>query len=166
MEVGVCFLRTGKEGHGKASVPRSPTQSCQVSIWQFEPSPAADQLGVFFSVFIFDCSSSSLQEGFLQLPANQGLLSSCMCRLLIKVASFVAEHGCVAFSSFGSLAQLLRGMWGLPGPGMKSTSPALTGRFLTTKPQGKSPCVSYTTFPSLILFLFENGDNSFLIGVI
>ena len=30
------------------------------------------------------------------------------------------------------------GMWGLPGPGMEPTSPALADRFLTTGPPGKS----------------------------
>ena len=29
-------------------------------------------------------------------------------------------------------------MWDLPGPGLKSVSPALAGRFLTTAPPGKS----------------------------
>ena len=41
------------------------------------------------------------------------------------------------FSSCGSQAQLLRGIWDLPGPGLKPMSPALAGRFLTTVPTGK-----------------------------
>ena len=35
-------------------------------------------------------------------------------------------------------AQLLRGMWDLPGPGIEPMSPALTGGFLTAMPPGKS----------------------------
>ena len=41
-------------------------------------------------------------------------------------------------SSCGTRAQLLRGMWDLPGPGIESVSPALAGGFLTTVPPGKS----------------------------
>ena len=40
-------------------------------------------------------------------------------------------------SSCGARAQLLRGMWDLPGPGLEPVSPALAG-FLTTAPPGKS----------------------------
>ena len=35
-------------------------------------------------------------------------------------------------------AQLLHGMWDLPGPGLEPMSPALAGGFLTTVPPGKS----------------------------
>ena len=37
----------------------------------------------------------------------------------------------------GSWAQLLRGMWDLPRPGLEPVSPALVGRFSTTAPPGK-----------------------------
>ena len=40
-------------------------------------------------------------------------------------------------SSCGSQAQLLRGMWDLPGPGLEPVSPAVAGGFLTTEPPGK-----------------------------
>ena len=40
-------------------------------------------------------------------------------------------------SNCGSWAQLLRGMWDLPRPGLEPVSPALAGRFLTTAPPGK-----------------------------
>ena len=33
-------------------------------------------------------------------------------------------------------------MWDLPGPGIRPTSPALTGGFLTTRPPGK-PCILF-----------------------
>ena len=48
---------------------------------------------------------------------------------------------CVGFSSCGSRAQLLCGMWDLPGPGLEPVSPALAGRFLTTVQPGKFPRV-------------------------
>ena len=41
-------------------------------------------------------------------------------------------------SSCGARAQLLHGMWDLPGPGLKPVSPALAGGFSTTVPPGKS----------------------------
>ena len=41
------------------------------------------------------------------------------------------------FSSCGSQAKFLRGMWDLPGPGLEPVSPALAGGFLTTEPPGK-----------------------------
>ena len=40
-------------------------------------------------------------------------------------------------SSCGTRAQLLRGMWDLPGTGLEPVSPALAGGFLTTEPPGK-----------------------------
>ena len=58
---------------------------------------------------------------------------------LTVVASLVAEHRLqtLRLSSCGSRAQLLRGMWDLPRPGLKPVSPALAGRFSTTAPPGK-----------------------------
>ena len=45
----------------------------------------------------------------------------------------------VGLSGCGTWAQLLRGMWDLPRPGIKPVSPALPGGFVTTAPPGKSP---------------------------
>ena len=42
------------------------------------------------------------------------------------------------FSSCGARAQLLHGMWDLPGPGLEPMSLPLAGRCLTTAPPGKS----------------------------
>ena len=46
-------------------------------------------------------------------------------------------------SSCGAWAQLLCGMWDLPGPGIKPVSPALAGGFLTTAPPGKPPIIIF-----------------------
>ena len=46
-------------------------------------------------------------------------------------------------SSCGSRAQLLRGMWDLPRPGLEPVSPALAGRFSTTVPPGKPPVIVF-----------------------
>ena len=58
---------------------------------------------------------------------------------LTITASFVVEHGLQThrLSNCGSRAQLLRGMWDLPRPGLEPVSPALAGRFSTTAPPGK-----------------------------
>ena len=58
-----------------------------------------------FCLFIFGCAGSSLHRtGFSLVVASRGLLFAEMCRLLIVVASFIAEHGCVGFSSCDSWA--------------------------------------------------------------
>ena len=49
-------------------------------------------------------------------------------------------------SSCGPQAQLLRGMWDLPRPGLEPVSPALAGRFSTTASPGK---------PGMYLFELE-----------
>ena len=58
---------------------------------------------------------------------------------LTIAATPAAEHRLQTrrLSSCGSRAQLLRGMWCLPRPGLEPASPALAGRFLTTAPPGK-----------------------------
>ena len=58
---------------------------------------------------------------------------------LTTAASLVAEHRLQTrrLSSCGPRAQLLRGMWDLPRPGLEPVSPALAGRFSTTAPPGK-----------------------------
>ena len=59
---------------------------------------------------------------------------------LTVAASLVAEHRLQTrrLSNCGSRAQLLRGIWDLPRPGLEPVSPALAGGFLTTVPAGKS----------------------------
>ena len=59
---------------------------------------------------------------------------------LTIAASLVAEHRLQTrrLSSCGSRAQLLRGMWDLPRPGLEPVSPALAGRLSTTAPPGKT----------------------------
>ena len=75
---------------------------------------------------------------------KRGPLFIAMRGSLTVAASLVAEHRLQMrrLSSCGSRAQLLRGMWDLPRPGLKPVSPALAGRFSTTAPPGK-PQTSY-----------------------
>ena len=58
---------------------------------------------------------------------------------LTVAASLVAEHRLQMrrLSSCGSRAQMLRGMWDPPTPGLEPVSPALAGRLSTTAPPGK-----------------------------
>ena len=58
---------------------------------------------------------------------------------LTIVASLVAEHRLQMrkLSSCGSRAQLLRGTWDPPRPGLEPVSPTLAGRLSTTAPPGK-----------------------------
>ena len=70
---------------------------------------------------------------------KQGPLFIAVRRPLTIAASLVAEHRLQMrrLSSCGSRAQLLRGMWDLPRPGLKPVSPELAGRFSTTAPPRK-----------------------------
>ena len=60
---------------------------------------------------------------------------------LTIAASLVAEHRLQTrrLSNCGSRAQLLRGIWDLPRPGLEPVSPAWAGRLSTTAPPGKPP---------------------------
>ena len=71
--------------------------------------------------------------------AASGGPSSSRCAGLSIAASLVAEHGLQMrrLSSCGARAQLLRGMWDPPRPGLEPVSPALAGRLSTTAPPGK-----------------------------
>ena len=106
----------------------------------------------FFFHFTLGCSgSSSLRSGFPS-PGEGGRLSSwgskashcggvsgCGTRALElagfrSCGSWALEH---RLSSCSTQAQLLRGIWDLPGPGIKPLSPALAGGFFTTELPGK-----------------------------
>ena len=77
---------------------------------------------------------------------------------LTIMASLVVEHRLQTrrLSNCGSRAQLLRGMWDLPRPGLEPVSPALAGRFSTTAPPGKphSTIYGHSVISSLGLFIY------------
>ena len=93
-------------------------------------------LGLRFCVRAF---SSCGKRGPLFI-AVRGPLTIAARGPLTIAASLVAEH---RLSNCGSRAQLLRGMWDLPRPGLEPVSPALAGRFSTTAPPGKPPTKSF-----------------------
>ena len=45
-------------------------------------------------------------------------------------------------------------MWGLLGPGMDPVSPALTGGFFSTEPQGQPPFVYFCLYFYCFLYIF------------
>ena len=88
----------------------------------------------------------------LSLVVVRGGFSCCAARVLGAWASVVVARGLSScgsralerrLSSCGTRAQLLRGMWDLPGPGLEPVSPALAGGFLTIAPPGKSKSVTF-----------------------
>ena len=101
--------------------------------------------------------SSSLQfMGF-----SFGRFSCCGAQALAVRASVVVARGLSScssrapecrLSSYGTRAQLLRGMWDLPRPGLEPVSPALAGRLPTLCHQG-SPFSS--SFVHLFCFPFH-----------
>ena len=84
-------------------------------------------------------------QGLSLVAASGGHSSSRCAGLSLSWPLLLAEHRLQTrrLSSCGSRAQLLRGMWDLPRPGLELLSPALAGRFPTTAPPGK---------PSTIIF--------------
>ena len=89
--------------------------------------------------FIFGCAQSSLLcPGFLQLQ-QAGATPCCSGQPSHRSGSPCHQAlGHVGFSSCGTWAELLHGMWNLPGPRMEPVSPVLAGIFLSIVPQGKS----------------------------
>ena len=65
---------------------------------------------------------------------SRGCSLPSMLRTLIAMASLVAEQTLEHW--LGACGTT--GMWDLPGPGIEPVSPALAGRFLITRPPGKS----------------------------
>ena len=72
---------------------------------------------------------------------KRGPLFIAVRRPLTVTASLVVEHRLqmCRLSNRGSRAQLLRGMWDPPRPGLEPACPAPAGRLSTTAPPGKPP---------------------------
>ena len=99
---------------------------------------------IYLFIYLWLCWVFVSVRGLSLVAASGGHSSSRCVGLslpwpLITVASLVAEHRLQMrrLSSCGSRAQLLRGMWDLPRPGLEPVSSALAGRFSTTAPPGK-----------------------------
>ena len=95
----------------------------------------------FFFFFFWLCWVFVSVRGLSPVGGKRGPLFIAVRGPLTVAASPVAEHSLQMrrLSSCGARAQLLRGMWDLPRPGLEPVSPALAGRFSTTAPPGKPP---------------------------
>ena len=95
----------------------------------------------FLIIYLFILAVLGLRfcERAFSSCGQRGPLFIAVCGPLTIAASLVAEHGLqmCRFSSCGSWAQSLCGMWDLPRPGLEPVSPALAGRFSTTAPPGE-----------------------------
>ena len=96
-----------------------------------------------FSLVAASRGYSSLRCAGFSLPWFLLLWSRALgARALVVVACSFSSCGSRVLerrlSSCGTRAQLLHGMWDLPGPGLEPLSPVLAGGFLTTAPPGKS----------------------------
>ena len=115
---------------------------------KYFPLCSHDSLGstnfslIFFNSFIYfwlHCVFIAVCAGFLWLQLAgatlpYGVRASRWSGFSCWGAQFL-EH---RLSSCGPRGQLLWGMWDLPGPGIEPMSSALVGRFLSTRPPGKS----------------------------
>ena len=87
------------------------------------------------------CSARASHRGgfsFCRAWALGAQASAVVVRGLSSCGTWALEH---RLSSCGARAQLLRGMWDLPGPGLEPVSPAQAGGFLTTAPPEKPPTI-------------------------
>ena len=93
-----------------------------------------------------------VESGSYSLVAESGSYSLVAVHgLLTAVASPVADHEHMSsvvvehrLSNCGAQGYLPRGMWDLPGSGIEPMSPALQGRFLTTRPPGKPKSMAFS----------------------
>ena len=91
-------------------------------------------------LLVFVCGLSLVAASGGHSSSRCGGRSSSRCAGLFTIAAPpVAGHRLQTrrLSSCGSRAQMLRGMWDLPRPGLEPVSPALAGRFSATAPPGK-----------------------------
>ena len=105
---------------------------------------------LFIYLFIFGCVGSSVRARAFSSCGKRGPLFIAVRGPFTIAAPPVAGHRLQTrkLSSCGSQAQLLRGMWDLPRPGLEPVFPALAGRFSTTAPPGK-PQLCVLSVPSL-----------------
>ena len=101
---------------------------------------------IYLFIYFWLCWVFVSVRGLSLVAASGGHSSSRCAGLFIIAASLVGEHRLQTsrLSSCGSRAQLLRGMWDPPRPGLEPVSPALAGRFSTTAPPGKPVTCFYT----------------------
>ena len=112
----------------------------------------------FFNLFIYFwlCWVLASARGPSPAAASGGPLFIAVRGPLTIAAPPVAEHRLQTrrLSSCSPRAQLLRGMWDPPRPGLEPVSPASAGRFPTTAPPGKPPKYVFLKDEKITLFFF------------
>ena len=90
--------------------------------------------------FFWLCWVFVATRGLSPVTVKGGYSPAAVCGFLNVLAPLAQSTGSRAYrlSSCSTQAQLLRATGDLPRPGIKPTSPALAGRFLTAGPPGKS----------------------------
>ena len=93
---------------------------------------------IYLFIYFWLCWVFISVRGLSPVVASGGH-SSLRCAGLSLSRPLVAEYSLQTrrLSSCGSRAQLLRGTWDLPRPGLEPVSPASAGRLSTTAPPGK-----------------------------
>ena len=99
-------------------------------------------------IYFWLCRVFVATQAFLQLQCV-GATLELQRVFLVAVASLAAEHRLQSnwLSTCGAQAQLLRGMWDLPGPRIEPVSLELAGGFFTTEPPGKPPTFVFLSDP-------------------
>ena len=88
-----------------------------------------------FSLVVVSRGYSLLQcVGFLLWWSLLLWSTGCRSEGFSRCSTWALQH---RLNSCGARAYLIPSIWDLPGPGMETVSPALSGRFVTTKPPGK-----------------------------
>ena len=182
-------IKPGPPAMGAWSLDHCATREVPQLIFVFQPCILSLAKFIFFKfiyLFIYFLAVLGLRccARAFSSCGERGLLFVAVCGLLIVVASLVVEprlQGMQAsvvvacelsscglralehrLGSCGTQAQLLRGMWDLPAPGIEPVSPALARGLLTTAPPGKS-LNSFFFFLSLIFkFIYGCVGSSFL----
>ena len=90
-----------------------------------------------YYVYLWLCWVFVSVRGLSLVAARGGHSSSRCAGLSLSRPLLLRSTGSRRAGNCGSRAQLLRGMWDLPRPGLEPVSPALAGRLPTTAPPGK-----------------------------
>ena len=108
--------------------------------WETE-IPASAQFSLIFMYFFWLRWVFVAAHGLSLVAVSRGYSSLRWAGFSLRWLFFLWSTGSrhAVFSSCGTQALLLHGMWDLPGLGIEPVSPALAGRFLTTAPPGKFP---------------------------
>ena len=104
-------------------------------------------------VWVFHCIDLSLLQAEYKVQSVQA--SVVVARGLSSCGSRIPEH---RLNSCDTWAQLLCGIWDLPGPGIEHMSPALAGRFFTMKALGTRDAQQYYSninFKTVVLIVFS-----------